>query len=818
MVFVSTYLALSLLSAPCLQEGKVVQIKAAVAAPAVVIGRPVVLRAAAGGAVLIDSFEVDVEGSVPSTFAAGSDQPSPGQVFLHTGEGQRLRGVLSAATDGQLAFDSVDFTDPLSIDPMALESIRFATEEGGDTDYSGKYSFLLKGGDALRGRIQEVHGQDSWLVDLDGMGPLSLSVSELAAVDALASEVMVYSGPFGLGGWDQRGTWLASGPSGFIPETSDPRSLLKRDFGLNGQRLVDIELQVGREAHFRMYLLGQSMKRVDKDCITLEIWGDTLVAYTEGKKRIFATPIPGAMREGGLIVLKIKTDADSLYFLDDEGVTLATLSRPDESGPGFGLECDAGSLKLSSIRVLNTESSLSPVRLIAQDVLGLDAEAGVYQTTAGEVPVAAVLGFDFPTSEVATPESEPDPGDQVRLIYSDGRRVTGEFVSYGEGELTIRPTWQGEARVCSTSSLEAITVVRSGTFQRKKTSRSFLVTGNGEIAGSLESVGEDGAITWKPTISASSATLSRDSVRRIVVNRTTSFFVSNKNYPHFLRLRSGDSFRCKVVVIGSEESRFATPFGGEVTISNDLIKAIEFDTRKMAEFAELFVEKVEDGNNFGWGNTGEAPRREVSEGFDAASLERALALPRKYKQRRFKHLVLARTGDFLRTNVIGWSEEGILYSSGLSDERLIPTRRLAAVVWLDDPILEDVELVEADLPSSHTRLILDEQTCLTVELSGADNEGIEAVSPILGELRVDLEHLLSIELSGAAALPPSMYSKWVFIPKEEPFPDAAQAGTGQLPVVGERAPAAIGKDLHGDDFNLASATGSVVLLDFWGFW
>ena len=768
------------------------------------------------GGLLGSLFRPRADKSAPGAGAPANAPEDARMMTLHTTQGQSLSGRLTAMADGRMGFFSTDFQEVLPIDPDIVDSIRIPDPPAPAFDLKGKYQFWLRGGDVLQGRLLGFEPGGSFRIALDGAGEVTLEANLVERMEGLASELLTYSGPTGLDGWKLGGKCIATGPQGFWPQAAEPRAWLAKDLGLDRERIALVELKRKRGSHFRLYLLGKSEARSDKSAIVLEAWGDLLVAIEEGKQKHRTIFLPGAIGQDDTVRVQFRTTETSIEFLDTDGGILGSFDRPEGSGPALRLECDKGSVAIKTVQILDATSTLVPRRYRAEELLGYDGETNSFQSADGDVPAAAVLAIDFAEPDLSAKES---PG--FRVVYLGGRRMTGELLGLGPETISIQPVWLGEPLVCDLDGVVALTATGRPAFSRTGTgvSKSFLVTKNGEIGGELDSISNAGQISWNPSISKASATLNAVQVERIVINRKTAFFVSRRLFPHFLRLRSGDSFRCKVLEIGSASSRFITPMGGEIEVQNTGIKAIEFDTNSMESFAKLFEEKQQNPNQFGWSNNrGTEARRETSSGFDAASLERALALPRKYKGRGFDHLVLAKTGDFLRTNVVGWSPKGVLYSSGLADERLIPSNRIAAVVWLGEQSQGSEESLLGEEGALGARLVLDEQNIFKVELRGTDGRQLLAYSTVLGELAVDLSHINSIELSGELTVAPSIYSDWVLKPKQEPFPDGTEAAAASMPEVDKLAPVLVGKDLGGADFSLADSRGKVVVLDFWGFW
>ena len=732
-----------------------------------------------GFAPAIDPIPAEPEAVAAQPEEAASKAP-PEAVVL-TVEGQSMAGTLCPAVDGRIGLASSDFAAPLVIRPDRLAAITFDIGEDDRDGSQGYFEVALNDGSRLHAKLLGVTAE-GWRLSASGMGTFTVPASSIVGVENLGSGEdeppgLIYRGPTGLAGWGQgpaQSSWVVE-PGRIVAKKANTR--LSRDLSLDEPREVTVRLRWKGDPHFRL-LIGAKTASSKKDLLTLEPWGDTLVAsWTQKKKSMEFTEIMEGLEADSSLELKINTLDESIMFLDIDGVELGRIPRVGQVGPRLNIISDSAGLELSGIEVVPaTGDDVGLRRLSAGEITGVEADGQRFVTATETVDKAVLLGIDI---EGSAPPVSKQAGD-LWLEYADGRRVGGAFQAVTETGLLIKPAWAAEPITAEWDSLaKAVVYGSEEQTKRRRSSKSFLVTAKGEVAGELESISPNGEIVWAPSIAEGSTTLSMDSVQRVVINRTTAYFVSGRKFPHLMRLRDGDTFRCVVHSITDDDILYSSPFGKSRKVEASLVKAVEFDLRATARFARIFAEKPKSENN--WYSAPKEARRETSEGFDKDSLERALALPRKYKGRQFEHLVLARNGDFLRTSLVGLSPEGAVYPGASDVDRLVPKNRLAAVIWLDPPKVEAV--VEAgseagakpEQPKTNARVVMDENTSLSMKLSGTRDGKLIGSSPILGDVEIELPHIVSIDLDPETVHTHSVYHEWVLKPMKEPFPDDAGA-------------------------------------------
>lgn len=743
--------------------------------------------------------------------------------------GKSIRGRLSPATGARIGLETEGFSEPLIVQIDALDAIECLQEMKSAADTRGLFSFELSGGEQLHGRILGLTNE-AWRIDAIGIGTVSFPRSVVTHARSLGSSSILFNGPHGLAGWTSGKARTSFATRGNSLTSTSPAARIERDLGLDHDRMVEIELSWSATPRFRVELGRRAKKSKRSGAVTVEAWGESLVAWSIRGKGLDIVELSQQIDAESELSLGARVTQAEITFLDANGRELGTLARPANSGPLLAVVNDGDALTLRKLRVIEGLHAHESITLEDALITGFDADENAF--TAGGETIAAgavteILGGAHPApGEVPDQEQAPidgttRPQDGVTVRFRDGRALTGAFLETDGRSATLQCAWSPSPLQVALDGLDRIDVHRpSRTAKRRATARSFVVTAGGEVPGELESIETDGNVVWQPAFAEQTAEIAPAAVERIIVNRATAYFASKRTFPHYIVLRSGESYRCRLISIDEEHVRIDTPFGADRQVDVALVKAVEFDQSAMDRFRKAFEEKPKD-NGFGGFGFGGAERARVatSEGFDGDSLRRALALPRKYKKRRFEHLVIARTGDFMRTSVQSWSKEGVETTSLAGSNRVIPADRLAAVVWLESAQAKTLSGETSGAASRQARIILDETTLLQLKLSRVTDDTLHAQSDVLGDVTLPLSHIESIEFKADPKSPRTHYDDWTLKPMREPFPDAPEpAPTVDSPATGAAAPKTSGVDLEGSALDLADYAGKVVLLQFWGHW
>ncbi len=707
-------------------------------------------------------------------------EPEKGPEVSVTGTDQLvLPGTLESAQDGFFGLQSAYFSEALSIPAERVISVAFKKGRGRAQESREAFYFRLRGNQVLYGDLLGVSAE-GWEIAADGLGNVVIPKLLLERVQWLQNPNLVYSGPRGKSGWDLNRDWVFQNQRLISLE---PKARLTRDFGLDQERTLAFQLHWELDMPRFRLILGSDTKRSRAKGVTLTMMGEDLYATSIVDEELQLLQLSDGLPADKTFSIRARITSELIVFLDGEDQVIGQLERGGNSGEHFVLLNDGFDLELSDVVVIEggEGGETLPGRLQAEGVLSFDREAGIFETAEGPVPLESLLGVDF--AEAAQPFVRPTKG--IDLTYRDGRHVHGGFVRLQNDGIVLQFPWEAGERVCSVAGLVSIETMDSELKAKKsRQPSSYLVAGKKHLGGELINVDEQGQITWKLSMCDEVLTLSREKFDALRLNKVTAYFASNKKAPHRFHLRSGETFRGKIQSIDPDGLVYSTADGKPGRLVIDRIKAVEFNRKKMRDFRRLLEKKNKPQSGmhfFGGGGGGEEIRRETSHGLDRTSLERALTLPRKYKDRPFANLIVARTGDFLRTNVISFEPGSVSYPGTGAGTRKLADKHVAAIVWLS-------EEETPELPDGAVLVRLDRDVRLIAQLVGMEDGKLLLHSEIHGELRISRKHILEIELNPKREDLEDLYDDWVLHPMKEPFLEVESAAPGTDSVEGATAP------------------------------
>lgn len=220
---------------------------------------------------------------------------------------------------------------------------------------------------------------------------------------------------------------------------------------------------------------------------------------------------------------------------------------------------------------------------------------------------------------------------------------------------------------------------------------------------------------------------------------------------------------------------------------------------------------------------GSIPRRVI----DPAAKEISLTLPRSRRTPIPSHLLIAPNGDLLRGELESASAEGVNFLTGESKIDL-PTDRVSAIVWLDEPGILLNEGAEEELdPLSQFEVthefVLMDGSRLNLNAGEIIDERFVGESSLLGTCTIAIDNVREMKrgpVRPASELVDSShdtFSNWTL----NLTPDPVIPGTEEeapSPLIGKEAPSIELTKLDGSTFKLADHRGEVVVLDFWATW
>ncbi len=253
---------------------------------------------------------------------------------------------------------------------------------------------------------------------------------------------------------------------------------------------------------------------------------------------------------------------------------------------------------------------------------------------------------------------------------------------------------------------------------------------------------------------------------------------------------------------------------------------------------------------------GSLPRRVI----DPTARKNALVVPRTLRDETPTHLLIAPNADLLRGRLDSVSGNTVVFQSKARTLEL-PTNRVSAIVWLQQPI-EEVPESEESSDDSPGKEIAEEVSELIARAEGANRssesssaekladydrfkithqfvmmngsrlhlaadrvEGGRFVgnSALLGECRISIENVREMKRGPAIpahAIPQedlAGYSGWKLKYTPDPVIPTGSGGPSS-PLIGKPAPEVKLTMLDDSKFDLEDHKGKVVVLDFWATW
>lgn len=747
--------------------------------------------------VALGAFGQEAAPSDPVERDGDTPVAAPAQVWrkaaLGLVAGNTFEGELAPGPNGSLWIRAPQYEEPFAVDLRTLDWIEFPAREP-LTDRQ-RFLFELTDGARVEGRVLAIEN-DVWHIDSSALGEVRIPARAIRRTDQGGRDSVLFHAIDGLVGWTESGRrngWTM-GARGLA--ATGARATLVREFSGLQSRPIQLTLGWRGEPLFRV---GLGFAREIEESVTLEVWGQQLVAWRVQERHLEVLRLPYDLGELEEIELFLRIDADAVQFFDREGESLGQVSRGRVGrGDKLGFVCDGLGLEVRRLSIGAQEAALGSEVLRISDVTGFDAASSSFITNAGTVPSSRVaqltrdnLSASGSTGPAPFVFAAQDGTLALRLTHGTQTVVTGRWLGLeADGRWVLEVPWSEEPIACTSQGLERIAVQQHPADRRRFRSvpESHLASAGRKLSGTLEGLDASGGLQFLPAVAKTTVTVALDGVDSMVLAEKSLFFAPTSRFPHLVHLRSGESLRAQVTAIDPIEVVAETPFGGEQRWPVQWIKAVEVDLAQATELRGRFsaAPPSEPGALDGRivvhrrGGPQSASRRRFELPFRKESLELALALPRKDKSRPPSHLLVARNGDFLRVELAGWSAElGVAIATRAVDDegeavlRHVPLRGVAALVWLD---ADDVPLEGAvrgtvvprlaDTRGPVGRLMVDDENRLDVELLAVEQGALRLRSVVVGEFTLEQGHALRLDFGDSQD--PSFYADWILRPMPEP--------------------------------------------------
>lgn len=421
----------------------------------------------------------------PLATAASAAEISPAQPILHLPDDSFLPGnLLDSEQPDVLRWQSPSFTQPFEFPLNAVSTAEFPVVLPRPKP-DGEYCIELTGGDVLYGNIVEF-SESSLQILAANVGAIQIKRANVQRIYRWKETSLIYLGPAGLDGWNFAMPGVPSGEiwtsDGGWPRTTTANASLFKDFGLPARSAIEFELSWNDVPDFELVLgprnlrgivdaapPGQARKPVE-DEFRFEVWDGELVVVGESSRDAdvaSVTPIasgPGAVR----VQLYLDQEKQRLSIYSRSGKQTASVrlhSKKPEVRTGLRLTNRKGHIRLKHLRIAHWDGVLpqdvqadksrihqTDGKIIYGQVTAFDPQAGKFtlqqDSSTVEIDAASVSDI-FLSPAISTEQPKPDqttantpaqnekdqeapavsesPQFTTKVICQDGSQFSGRF-------------------------------------------------------------------------------------------------------------------------------------------------------------------------------------------------------------------------------------------------------------------------------------------------------------------------------------------------------------------------------------------------------
>ncbi|NQV26224.1 MAG: TlpA family protein disulfide reductase [Rhodopirellula sp.] len=380
---------------------------------------------------------------------------------LHLVNGSFLPGrILESDTPDQITWHSSLFTKPFEFPLAGVSAIQYPVTAPAP-EPSGEYCVELSSGDVFYGDLLELTDADL-RIQTKTIGTISILREDVHRIYRWQETALIYLGPDGLEGWqdgdvEARFSRRWSDEGGW-PTTSRADATLFRNAKLPPRASIEFEVSWKNRPDFQFMFGVDEMQSGDLHVFRLEVWDDHVVLMGETDRDAdvaVVSPIAGgagAIR--GLLYLDQEKQRISLYSrTGSHKASLKLHSKTPTTRQGLRLINRNGDVRLNHLRIAHWDGILprdvqtDKSRIHRTDgtiaygqVTAFNPKSGSFtirneeQTT--ELAAGAVSDiFLSPAADDAKPANDKaaDGNSQVprspllRIVYQDGSRFSGRL-------------------------------------------------------------------------------------------------------------------------------------------------------------------------------------------------------------------------------------------------------------------------------------------------------------------------------------------------------------------------------------------------------
>jgi thiol-disulfide isomerase/thioredoxin len=374
-----------------------------------------------------------VLGLVTSETALIAANAAPSKPILHLVNDGFLPGQLLDSDRGDiLRWQSRLFAKPFEFPLNGISTAQFPVVLPRPKP-AGEYCIELTGGDVLYGDILEF-SESSLLVKAENVGSVHVKRANVQRIYRWKETSLIYLGPSGLDGWDFAMPGVANGEvwtsEGGWPRTTAENASLFRDFSLPARSAIEFELSWNDAPDFELVLGPRNLQGIAnaapvvqgktpiEDEFRFEVWEDEIVVVGESARDAdvaSVTPIasgPGAVR----VQLYLDQQKQRLSIYSRSGKQTASVklhSKKPEVRTGLRLTNRKGHIRLKHLRIAHWDG------ILPQDV---QAEKSRIHQIDGTITYGQVTAYDAERNSFTLKRDE-------KSVEIDAASVSDVFLS-----------------------------------------------------------------------------------------------------------------------------------------------------------------------------------------------------------------------------------------------------------------------------------------------------------------------------------------------------------------------------------------------------
>jgi thiol-disulfide isomerase/thioredoxin len=359
-------------------------------------------------------FAFAVVTSKAALFAADA---APSQPILHLANDGFLPGqLLDSDKADALRWQSRLFTKPFDFPLDGISTAQFPVVLPRPSP-AGEYCFELTSGDVLYGDILEF-SETSLLIKAADAGSIRVKRTSVQRIYRWKETSLIYLGPSGLDGWNVATPGIPAGEiwssEGGWPRTTTENASLFRDFGLPARSAIEFEISWNDVPDFELVLGPRNLRGIVdagemapgkapiEDEFRFEVWDRELVVVGESKRDAdvaSVTPIasgPGAVR----VQLYLDQEKQQLSIYSRSGQQTASVklhSKKPEVRTGLRLTNRKGHIRLKHLRIAHWDG------ILPQDV---QADKSRIHQIDGTITYGQVTAYDTATKTFTVKRGE----------------------------------------------------------------------------------------------------------------------------------------------------------------------------------------------------------------------------------------------------------------------------------------------------------------------------------------------------------------------------------------------------------------------------